>query len=86
MWISTQSSAASAAANQTAPEILSSNPAIGASEIDPGLTAITVTFDQVQIKVIVALRVFVWVHAYKTDMLQKAWVDFAQVAGVGVWH
>ncbi len=41
-----QVSAASAAANQVAPEILSSNPAIGASEIDPGLAAITVTFDQ----------------------------------------
>ncbi|MBL7645296.1 MAG: hypothetical protein JNK74_03795 [Candidatus Hydrogenedentes bacterium] len=41
-----QASATSAASNQTAPEILSSNPAIGASEIDPGLSAITVTFDQ----------------------------------------
>lgn len=41
-----QASAESNAASQTAPEILASNPAIGASEIDPGLTAITVTFDQ----------------------------------------
>lgn len=41
-----QASVESNAATQTAPEIHSSNPAIGASEIDPGLTAITVTFDQ----------------------------------------
>ena len=34
------------AENQTEPEIVSSNPAIGASEIDPGLVAISVTFDQ----------------------------------------